>query len=151
MYTIDGLKFEQTCSACPEQYDVYGALVHLRHGSFTVYNASGLLIFHDNPPRADGIFEDEYQRMEYLQKAADAINADDQARADAVFDTSDEAVQKFHEDYCDTYMTIEQTRSMLVDDEIIRFIDPRSGRSAKAWVSQDPEDYSKPIFYSNWV
>jgi hypothetical protein len=74
----------QTCSGCPEQYDVYlnkecVGYLRLRHGSFTanvfapktactweeVYSAS---------PAGDGIFEPD-ERERYLNEACYAIRA----------------------------------------------------------------------------
>lgn len=76
----DDIRLEQTCSACPEQYDAYygGRVVgclQLRWGRFrvdygvdTVYSVNieaGLL----------GIFEDEAQRQRFLRKAQRIIAA----------------------------------------------------------------------------
>lgn len=75
---IHGYRLEKTCSACPEQYDVYAgdeivAYFRLRHGSFrvdvpdcggeTIYTAS---------PKGDGLFEDD-ERMMYLTSAILAV------------------------------------------------------------------------------
>lgn len=75
---IQGYRLEKTCSACPEQYDVYAgdeivAYFRLRHGSFrvdvpdcggeTIYTAS---------PKGDGLFEDD-ERMMYLTSAILAV------------------------------------------------------------------------------
>lgn len=77
---IDGYDLRLTCSACPEQYDVFlkGAQVgylRLRHGEFradvpdcggdTVYTAS---------PNGDGEFFDD-ERDGYLRAAVAAIHA----------------------------------------------------------------------------
>ena len=75
---IHGYRLQQTCSACPEQYDVYAgeeqvAYFRLRHGHFyaavpdhggdTVYEAS---------PDGDGIFAD-YERVRHLTEAILAV------------------------------------------------------------------------------
>lgn len=75
---IQGYRLEKTCSACPEQYDVYAgeeivAYFRLRHGHFrvdvpdcggeTIYTAS---------PKGDGIFEDD-ERVMYLTSAILAV------------------------------------------------------------------------------
>lgn len=72
-------KLVETCSACPEQYDVFVngqqvGYLRLRHGHFsvsypdhygeTIYSAS---------PRGDGIFEPE-ERNFYLNEAIKAID-----------------------------------------------------------------------------
>ena len=78
---IHGYHLQQTCGACPEQYDVFDnndkqvAYLRLRHGHFradvadvtgeTVYSAS---------PKGDGCFlEDE--RVKYLTEAILAVQA----------------------------------------------------------------------------
>lgn len=72
------MKLVQTCTACPEQYDVYDGkkqigYLRLRHGHFTVYypNVFGELIYEANP-NGDGIFEDD-ERKDYLDAAKKAI------------------------------------------------------------------------------
>lgn len=69
---ILGYRLERTCSACPEQYDVFkdGKLVgylRLRHGTFTVHcpDAGGELVY-EAEPKGDGMFDSEKERMEYL-------------------------------------------------------------------------------------
>lgn len=70
---------EQTCQACPEQYDVYNeqgeqiAYLRLRHGYFKceVPSVFGTIVY-DSTPNGDGIFTDEERPVE-LQKAIEAI------------------------------------------------------------------------------
>ena len=75
-------ELHMTCSACPEQYDVYKGkeqvgYIRLRHGQFRVdYSVCGgktLLIAH---PESDGIFETDVERRFYLEKAVRAIHAE---------------------------------------------------------------------------
>lgn len=80
--TINGLRFELTCSMCPEQYEVFDGTkqvgyVRLRWGCFRV----------DYPDCAEeellsleldgeqGCFDSDDQRLAYLTKAALAIRA----------------------------------------------------------------------------
>jgi hypothetical protein len=69
---------EQTCCACPEQYDAKldGALVgylRLRHGRFRVdYPECGETTVLVGYPKGDGIFEDD-ERDRWLAKAKVAI------------------------------------------------------------------------------
>lgn len=95
------LHFEQTCFACPEQYDVYCGTrkvgyVRLRHGVFSVSTADMvtdlftrafpledseateseeliLIMESFNSINPDGIFEDNDQRDAYLKIAARKI------------------------------------------------------------------------------
>ena len=83
MYEFQGLIFKQTCSACPEQYDVYDrdakpvAYVRLRWGWLradcpdcgeeTVYEAS----IGDG---CTGSFESDEQREHHLKEIARAVN-----------------------------------------------------------------------------
>jgi hypothetical protein len=78
---IHGYHLQQTCSACPEQYDVFDnndkqvAYLRLRHGHFradvpecgveTVYSAN---------PEGDGCFL-ESERVKYLTEAILAVQA----------------------------------------------------------------------------
>lgn len=77
------LELEQTCGACPEQYDVYDSkgneigYMRLRHGNFYA-EYMGQIVYRATP-RGDGIFESE-ERNYYLNKAVMAIK---EARADA--------------------------------------------------------------------
>jgi hypothetical protein len=82
---IDGLRFHKTCGACPEQYDVYDAAtgelkayMRLRHGVFRVDvpDCFEETVLEATPTGADGAFADEEQRQHYLQRSADAINAE---------------------------------------------------------------------------
>ena len=75
---IRGFLFEQTCEACPEQYNVYKygkqvAYLRLRHGVFSVYypDCGGELIFRANPS-GDGCF-DFMERDSFLEDAILAI------------------------------------------------------------------------------
>jgi len=84
-YVFDNLEFIGTCGACPEQYDVVllkndqrfqVGYVRLRHGRLRVecpdvwgkevYSCS----FDDD---WKGRFDDEEERLDYLEKAAEAI------------------------------------------------------------------------------
>jgi hypothetical protein len=80
MTIINGVRLEQTCYACPEQYDAFldatgerVGYLRLRHGSFTVNvpDPGGKLIY-DADPEGDGIFED-HERERYLTAAVRAI------------------------------------------------------------------------------
>ena len=72
---IHGYKLELTCTACPEQYDVYDnegnqvAYPRLRHGSFTATcpDVGGEQVFHAYP-EGDGIFNDN-ERLHFLNEA----------------------------------------------------------------------------------
>ena len=76
---ILGLRLQQTCFACPEQYDVYDqegnqvAYFRLRHGRFTVESpdCGGELVYMAHP-NGDGIFYDD-ERMSYLTQAVKAV------------------------------------------------------------------------------
>lgn len=76
---INGYELEQTCMACPEQYDVFKdnrkvGYLRLRHGQFradvpecggeTVYTAY---------TNGDGLFDDD-ERTLHLTKAIEAID-----------------------------------------------------------------------------
>lgn len=78
MTTIEDIQLNQTCGACPEQYDAYYkgqqvGYLRLRHGHFTVKypDAWGELIYQANP-KGDGCFEPEEQKY-YLTAAKQAI------------------------------------------------------------------------------
>lgn len=69
---------EQTCYACPEQYDVFldgkqVGYLRLRHGYFRCDypNCGGEILYHTYCD-SDGIFSDE-ERNEYIPKALHAI------------------------------------------------------------------------------
>jgi hypothetical protein len=75
---ICGVELEQTCGACPEQYDAFVnkkqvGYLRLRYGHFSVYcpDHRGEEVY-SAQPRGDGLFEDD-EREEYLTKAAKAI------------------------------------------------------------------------------
>lgn len=79
MYIL-GYRFEKTCGACPEQYDVFSGDVkvgylRLRHGHFSVEcpDCGGDVVFWASP-QGDGLFEPEERAM-YLLEAAKAIAA----------------------------------------------------------------------------
>lgn len=76
-YVFDNLKFICTCGACPEQYDVVltkdgkryqVGYVRLRFGNLRVEcpDYGGKEVYYQG-------FDDEDERLVYLQKAADAI------------------------------------------------------------------------------
>lgn len=80
---IKGLEFVKTCSACPEQYDVYDeyhsivGYVRLRWGNLTCEypDVGGELIYSasiDGDGWA-GMFDSEEQRLFYLTTIADKI------------------------------------------------------------------------------
>lgn len=85
------LDFEQTCGACPEQYDVLlrGCKVgylRLRYGSFTVQcpDAGGDEVYHATVGDAFcGVFPTERLRRRYLREAGKAIRAWHQAQEEA--------------------------------------------------------------------
>jgi hypothetical protein len=75
------IRLEQTCGACPEQYDAfYGdrlvGYLRLRHGYFRVdyYPDVGSETIFDGHPRGDGVFETD-ERDHWLQQARLAIVA----------------------------------------------------------------------------
>jgi len=76
---IHGYRLKQTCSACPEQYDVFDdlgqqvAYFRLRHGGFRVDvpDCGGETIYTANP-EGDGIFTRE-ERVRYLTEAVLAV------------------------------------------------------------------------------
>ena len=72
---VDNLRFEQTCVACPEQYDVFDGqdqigYVRVRNGRLTVESpfCGGSLLLSEAVD-GDGMFED-YERAEWLQTIA---------------------------------------------------------------------------------
>jgi hypothetical protein len=78
---IHGYRLELTCSACPEQYDVFdqaGTMVayfRLRHGNFTVSVPDyGGEVVYIASPQGDGIFEDS-ERLAYLVRGIEAVQA----------------------------------------------------------------------------
>lgn len=79
---IKGLNFERTCSACPEQYDVYdsnGSIVdyiRLRWGSLTCEypDVGGELIYEASVGDGwTGCFQSDKQREYYLDDIADKV------------------------------------------------------------------------------
>lgn len=76
--SILGLKLDQTCGACPEQYDVYlgekvVGYLRLRHGYFTAraYQPVERVVY-ETETTGDGMFD--YSEREYhLKKALKAI------------------------------------------------------------------------------
>jgi hypothetical protein len=77
-----GFRFELTCLACPEQYDVYQgteqvAYVRLRHGNLRVYHpdAGGELLYHQRFYDDDykGCFDNDEEANKYLSEIAGAI------------------------------------------------------------------------------
>ena len=79
--TADDIRLDQTCTACPEQYDAYTpdgrkvAYLRLRNGIFTVNmpHAGGTTIYIAEPA-GDGIF-DPGERDDYLREARERIAA----------------------------------------------------------------------------
>lgn len=78
---VKGAILYQTCSACPEQYDVFFGetqigYLRLRHGNFraTYPDVGGTDVFYA-APKGDGIFEED-ERMPYLEKAVKALIAE---------------------------------------------------------------------------
>ncbi len=76
---IEDLELVETCSACPEQYDVYcgGKIVgyiRLRHGVFRVDcpDCGGETVLRETV-ESDGIFGSEEERELELTKAKEAI------------------------------------------------------------------------------
>jgi hypothetical protein len=75
---INGYDIIQTCSACPEQYDVFKdgiqvGYLRLRHGRFyaSVPNCSDNIVY-EACPRGDGCFYDD-ERIKYLTAAIKSI------------------------------------------------------------------------------
>ena len=72
------LELEQTCGACPEQYDAYigeteVGYLRLRHGRFTVqYPDSRGEVVYSASPKGDGCFESD-EREYYLNEAKKAL------------------------------------------------------------------------------
>jgi hypothetical protein len=76
---IGEYELEQTCSACPEQYDVKRkgvqvGYLRLRHGYFyaDVPECGGECVY-EAEPEGDGIFAD-HERERYLAEAIEAID-----------------------------------------------------------------------------
>lgn len=75
---VGGCFLIKTCSACPEQYDVYKGkmqigYLRLRHGDFRAdYPECGGETVYEAEPRGDGLFEDD-ERDKYLGEAVEAL------------------------------------------------------------------------------
>lgn len=76
---ILGYELLKTCSACPEQYEVFKngeqvGYMRLRHGEFTVEvpDVFGTLVY-ESEPEGDGMFAD-HERMTELTNAIHCIN-----------------------------------------------------------------------------
>lgn len=71
------IRLEQTCGACPEQYDVYwgdqevGYIRH-RHGITEAHCPFGEVVFTSEEARGDGMFEDD-EREWMLNQCKQAI------------------------------------------------------------------------------
>ncbi|MBO7696420.1 MAG: hypothetical protein J6T10_27595 [Methanobrevibacter sp.] len=79
---IKGLKFVQTCFACPEQYDVFDSkqtkvgYVRLRWGNLTAEcpDCGGEYVYeHSFEDSLKGCFSDSDERKKYLELIADCI------------------------------------------------------------------------------
>lgn len=76
--SVDDIILEQTCGACPEQYDAWlgdqqVGYLRLRHGHFRVdFPRSGGEIIYRAHPQGDGIFQQE-ERAFFLTEAKKAI------------------------------------------------------------------------------
>lgn len=85
---VGGCFLIKTCSACPEQYDVYKGkmrigYLRLRHGFFRAdYPDCGGETVYEAEPKGDGIFEDD-ERDKYLNEAVEALLKTHRAAANA--------------------------------------------------------------------
>jgi len=78
----EGLEFRMTCSACPEQYEVYGpvghqvAYVRLRHGELRVDIpvCGGETVLSTQIFDCDGHFNSQNERVVWLTHCAKIIN-----------------------------------------------------------------------------
>jgi hypothetical protein len=78
---IDGCRCVCTCSACPEQYNVFDessgeqiGYLRLRHGEFRAhFQVVGGPVVYSSSPRGDGCFFDEAERAAELSAAIAAI------------------------------------------------------------------------------
>lgn len=72
------LRYDLTCGACPEQYNVYLdglqiGYLRLRHGNFRAdYKYCGGETVYFARPKGDGIFDDN-ERLDYLRKAGKSL------------------------------------------------------------------------------
>ena len=79
----EGMRLVRTCTACPEQYDVFEGrrlvgYLRLRHGRFTAhYGSSAGPVVYEAFTRGDGLFDDEAEREEHLKAAQSALRAED--------------------------------------------------------------------------
>lgn len=78
---INGLRFVQTCSAFPEQYDVFRGdeqvgYIRLRYGHLWAHvpDGGGACVLDVDLDDAWECFANEEQRSEYLHKIANLIN-----------------------------------------------------------------------------
>lgn len=77
-YELKDIILEETCGACPEQYEAYigdrnVGYLRLRHGYFRVdYPHHAGEVIYEAEPKGDGMFEDD-ERDFYLTKAKEAI------------------------------------------------------------------------------
>lgn len=78
LYSKYGMELKITCSACPEQYEVFKngnrvAYLRLRHGYFTVTvpDVSGVDILEAHP-NGDGIFK-THERLRFMTDALRSI------------------------------------------------------------------------------
>jgi hypothetical protein len=79
---IDGYRLICTCSACPEQYDVFDntttekvGYLRLRGGWFRAdYPDCGEETVYEANPAGDGMFDDDAERALYLKQAVQAIH-----------------------------------------------------------------------------
>lgn len=79
MIHMNGFDLDQTCGACPEQYDVYKdgkqvGYLRLRHGTFRAdYPDCGGDTVYSANPKGDGIFDDDKERDFHIGNALLAI------------------------------------------------------------------------------
>lgn len=71
------LSLKQTCSACPEQYDVYDGetkvgYIRLRHGYFRA-ECGGNVVYSTTDFQGDGCFSNDLERRKHLNLACMAI------------------------------------------------------------------------------
>lgn len=94
---IDGLRLEKTCSACPEQYEVFEgesqvAYLRLRHGEFRadVPSCGGHTVYYTTSMRGDGSFEPD-ERDFFLNAAIASVRRwmqlSDNQRSQVIDDT----------------------------------------------------------------
>lgn len=78
--TINGYDLVRTCTACPQEYDVYKngeqvGYLRLRHGTFRadVPDCGGKTVYLSHP-KGDGTFYDDEEDL-YLTRAINAIDS----------------------------------------------------------------------------